>query len=316
MLHFQCAHGCESRTLSLKFYSLFAAKTCKPGTHTMANKSSKKSDYSDFWRKQIDDFDSIYLIRSDKEYIVYLDKGYDIEWLTTPEYDQHGAEDQQQHNAIYSEAAALECAPCHGLSNGIRKQYKRLIGEALTFNFEDDYDAARRMLEEAKAYIRARSEEISRYWYLSASSIMAAVMIVIGALIWIFREPISAYLTADFIWLCLAAAAGSSGAWLSVIGRSGQLKFDCSAGAALHYLEGASRIWAGALSGVLVALAVKSGFVLAPLSRNGDSLIVVMVAAFAAGAGERLATSIVSTFDSTHVAAGRSRNRRGDQAGG
>lgn len=271
----------------------------------MANRPSKKSDYSDFWCEQIDDFDSIYLIRSDKKFIVYLDKHYDIEWLTTPEYDDHGAQDQQQHNAISSEGAALECAPCHGLSNEIKKQYKRLIGEALSFNFEDDYAAARRMLEEAKAYIRARSQEISRYWYLSASSIMAAVMIVMGALIWIFREAIGAWLTADFIWLCLATVAGSCGAWLSVIGRSGQLKFDCSAGKTLHYLEGASRIWAGALSGVLVALAVRSGFVLAPLSRDGDSLIVVMVAAFAAGAGERLATSIISTFDSTHVAATR-----------
>lgn len=286
-------------------------------TYTMANRPSKKSDYSDYWRDQIgDDFDSIYLIRSDKEFIVYLDEDHDIDWLTTPQYDQHGAKDQPQHNAIYSEGVALQCAPCHGLSNEIKKQYKRLIGEALSFNFDDDYDTARRMLEEARAYIRARSKEISRYWYLSASSVMAAVMIVIGALIWIFRDPISACLTADFIWLCLAAVAGSCGAWLSVIGRSGQLKFDCSAGETLHYLEGASRIWAGALSGVLVALAVKSGFVLAPLSRNGDSIIVVMLAAFAAGAGERLATSIISTFDSTHVAAGRGRNRRGDQSGG
>jgi hypothetical protein len=95
-----------------------------------------------------------------------------------------------------------------------------------------------------------------------------------------------------------------------------KLKFDNSAGETLHYLEGASRIWLGALSGVIVALAVKSGFVLAPLSRNGDSITVLMLAAFVAGAGERLATSIISTFDSTHVAARGGRNRRGDQSGG
>jgi hypothetical protein len=65
-------------------------------------------------------------------------------------------------------------------------------------------------------------------------------------------------LSGNFIWLSVAAAAGSCGALLSVIWRSGQLKFDSSAGEILHYLEGASRILAGALSGVLVALAVKS----------------------------------------------------------
>jgi hypothetical protein len=100
-----------------------------------------------------------------------------------------------------------------------------------------------------------------------------------------------------------------------VIWRSGQLKFDCSAGKALHYLEGASRIWAGALSGVVVALAVKSQLVLAPLTRGGNAMTVLMLAAFAAGAGERLATSIISTFESTHLATASGRankQKRGD----
>ena len=122
-------------------------------------------------------------------------------------------------------------------------------------------------------------------------------------MVWIWRQPITTALTANFIWLCLAAVAGASGALLSVIWRSGLIKFDCSAGRALHFLEGASRIWAGALSGVLVALAVKSEFILAPLTRGGHALTVIMLAAFATGAGERLATSIISTLKSTHVPA-------------
>jgi hypothetical protein len=57
---------------------------------------------------------------------------------------------------------------------------------------------------------------------------------------------------------------------------------------------------------VLVALAVKSEFILAPLTRSGNTTTVIMLAAFAAGAGERLATSIISTFESAHLAtAGR-----------
>jgi len=196
-----------------------------------------------------------------------------------------------------------------------KRHYKRLVGEAIAFNFEDDYDNAQRMLREAQTYIRVRSEEISRRWYLSACAIMATIMIVLGLIIWFLREPISAALTPNFVWLCLAAVAGSCGALLSVIWRSGQLKFDCSAGEALHYLEGASRIWAGALSGVLVALAVKSQLVLAPLTHGTNTTTVIMLAAFVAGAGERLATSIISTFESTHpVTASRrdqSRTARG-----
>ena len=150
-----------------------------------------------------------------------------------------------------------------------------------------DYQTAEQMLKEARTYIQVRSEEMSRRWYLSASAVMTAIMMVLGLLIWIFRASITSALTENIIWLSLAAVAGSCGALLSVIWRSGQLKFDCSAGAILHYIEGASRIWAGALSGVLVALAVKSEFILAPLIRSGNAMTVIMLAAFAAGAGER-----------------------------
>jgi hypothetical protein len=268
--------------------------------------SSIKSDYGDVWGHVKPD----YLIRVTKDYIVYLDKENDLDWETRPEYDKHGPADRKKHNAVLSDAAVLECTPCHGLPTQTKRQFKRLIGEGLSCSFENDYPNAAQMIHQAEAYIRARSEEMSRRWYLSASAFMASVMIALGLLIWVWREPISVALTANFIWLFLAAVAGSCGALLSVIWRSGQLRFDCSAGEALHYLEGASRIWAGALSGVLVALAVKSEFVLAPLTHSGNTMPVIIFAAFVAGAGERLATSIISTFETTHLATTSGRGQK------
>ena len=289
----------------------------REGRQIMTDAPTKTTSYSDFWRDKIEKYDSIYLVRSAKSYVVYVDPVGDVDWMTTDEYDQQGAEDQQKHNAILSDGAVLECTPCHGLSEEAKKHFKRLVGEALSYNFEDDYQTAERMLSEARTYARVRSEEVSRRWYLSASTVMAAVMFALGLAIWFEREPITEGLSANFIWLCLAAVAGACGALLSVIWRSGQLKFDSSAGRALHYLEGASRIWASALSGVLVALAVKSEFVLAPLTRGGNTMTVIMLAAFAAGAGERLATSIISTFESTHLAttSGRDHNRKNGGSG-
>jgi hypothetical protein len=65
---------------------------------------------------------------------------------------------------------------------------------------------------------------------------------------------------------------------------------------------------------VVVALAVKSEFVLAPVTRGGNAMTTILLAAFAAGAGERLATSIISTFDSTHVGAADGRaNKQKDK---
>jgi hypothetical protein len=81
------------------------------------------------------------------------------------------------------------------------------------------------------------------------------------------------------------------GASLSVILRTGNQQFDCSAGRALHYLEGASRILAGALSGTIVALAVQTEVILALLLRGGKIMAIMILAGLAAGAAERLAPS-------------------------
>jgi hypothetical protein len=51
--------------------------------------------YSDFRRDKIEDFNFIYLIRSAERYVVWLDKAGDIDWMTTDEYDEQGAKDQQ-----------------------------------------------------------------------------------------------------------------------------------------------------------------------------------------------------------------------------
>lgn len=166
-----------------------------------------------------DKIEANFLIRSTNDFVVYLDKNDDIDWMTTVEYDKHGPKEQQKHHAILSNGAVLECSACHGLAVETKRHFRRLIGEAIAYSLDDDYENAQEMLQNARGYIRARSEETSRRWYLSASAIMAAIMIAFGLLIWIWRGPLAAALTVNFVWICLAAVAASCGALLSVIAR-------------------------------------------------------------------------------------------------
>jgi predicted Zn-dependent peptidase len=76
--------------------------------------------------------------------------------------------------------------------------------------------------------------------------------------------------------------------------RTGKLTLDSSAGAKLHYLEGASRILAGGFSGLLASLAVKTGIILSMYDATSKLNDMMILTAFAAGAAERLAPSIVS----------------------
>ena len=248
------------------------------------------------------------LILSTKEYIVFIDQEGDVDWETNPDFDEETLKDPlynlQKQNSILNGEASLEATPTGSFDKPTRLSFKRLLGEAIARSFDYDYEGAEEMLASASQYIRARSEEKSRFWYLSASFLMAAVFLIVGIAFWTFREQVSQVLSPSRTFLALASVAGAMGALLSVIWRSGSLQFDASAGRNLHYLEATSRIWAGALSGFLVASAVKCDLILTAFSRDGNLQGVMMLAAFAAGTSERLAGSIISKFKSIEVRLG------------
>ena len=239
------------------------------------------------------------------EYVGRIDLKGNIDWETSKAYDAsvltNCKYNHSKYHSILNDAALLEVSPCDGLTRETRKQFKRLIGEALRCSFEFDYVDAKNMIRAAGKFVRARSEEVSRRWYLFASFLATSPFALIGAIIWGLRDKAIHSFGIDATWMSLSAVAGAIGALLSVITRTGRLKFDCSAGWELHLLEGVSRIVAGAISGLIVALAIRSDLIFTALSQGIHIHKIMIVGALAGGAGERLATSIISKFDAGHI---------------
>src|SRR5581483_1535854 len=159
-------------------------------------------------------------------------------------------------NTIINQSELLQASLSEGLPKPIKEQAYDLIGAALTSCFEFDYESAEQMLATAQKYIQTRNEEISRYWYLSATFAAAVSIVVICSALFALASHFSSAMDIIWRWAILAAAAGAIGALLSVISRSGRLSFDPAAGRNLHYLEAASRIAAGSLSGLIVYIAI------------------------------------------------------------
>jgi hypothetical protein len=274
----------------------------KPGD---SQPKKARGDYAEKWGH----IKHTYLILVEEHFIVFLDEAGDIDWETSLEYDAKGHKDTHKHNAIINDAALLETTPCDGVRADRKRHFKRLIGEAIARSLDDDYASAETMLAAAGKYISARTLETSRFWYLSASVVATVPFVLFGCALWRWRAEFIQVLGFTVFWLAMSAVAGALGALLSVTTRAGELKFDTSAGRTLHYLEAASRIGTGVLSGVVVALAVHTEVILAPLSRGNKMPAIMVLAAFAGGAAERLATSIISKFSpaDTKVAHNESR---------
>ncbi|HEX4304060.1 MAG TPA: hypothetical protein VHZ78_14785 [Rhizomicrobium sp.] len=239
--------------------------------------------------------DIYFLIEATGEFIVYLDSENDVDW-ETDSYTEGSKADATRFNAALNRAAVLEATPCTGLSFEMRRHFKRLVGEGIARALEHEHELAQGVLNSAEAYVRARSQELSRFWYLSASFVAAAPFALLGLLFWLAPAATSAVVGKPGYLLVLSAVSGVLGALLSVIARTGAQTFDTSSSKSTHYLEAISRIFAGGISGVIVTVAVQAGLVLGGFVKNPYDPHVILLVALAAGSSERLATSIMENI--------------------
>jgi hypothetical protein len=242
------------------------------------------------------------LVTSTGEYIVYIDKAINLQWETTAAYDTKSAQAKgyklADHNLVAGEVAILDARARAEFGLATREEALCLLGGAVVCSLEFDYDSAQKSLIRAEEFLRERSREASRFWYLMASALTTLPFLVCALVVWLNLPSALKALGPTVTWMLLSACAGACGALFSVILRSGKLNLDPWAGKGIHHLEGASRIWAGAFSGLIASLAIKAGLLLGAVAAD-EKRAVMILAAIAAGSSERLATSIISKIDQT-----------------
>ena len=245
-----------------------------------------------------------FLVYFNKNVLVYVDNEFDVNWVTTPEYDELFPKNNELQNEVLNLAASIETTPCEYLNESLKLGFKRLVGEGIARALREDYVNAKQILAKAEAFVNQRSQEQSRFWYLSASGCAGAVAGAVGLILWLNRTPAIKSIGTIAFEAILACVAGALGATLSIIMRMGKVHLDSLSGRSLHYMEGASRVIAGSLSGLLVFLAFMSGQILPALMKSGNAHVAILLIALVAGASERWAPSIVSRLESSAGSAG------------
>jgi len=240
-----------------------------------------------------------YLVLSTEEFIVFLDDVYDLDWKTTVDFENRelSVEDKKNFNSVCNEIAYLESIPLDDLKEKTIINYKRQIGEALVRNFRNDYYNAHKMLELAKDYIIDRNADKSRFLYLKASGLITLIAISFGSLSWLFRDLIINIIGITAFYLWLSFLIGSLGAYLSITLRMGKTNLDYHATKKLHYMEGTTKVFAGMISGLLVALCIKAGILLPVFEKVGSTHLAMVIGGLIAGASERLAPSLIRKIE-------------------
>ena len=240
-----------------------------------------------------------YLILKTDDFIVFLDSDLDVDWQTSERYDEVGPKDPGEHNAILNRVAALECIPNDHHKSSIRQNFKRMVGEGVARSLDHDYDGAKKILDQAQAYIADRNVEMARYWQLSTACALGVIIGLLGMGLWAFRTFLTRGWSELGYFVVMAGVAGSLGAVLSMVFRMGRSFPTSEAPKTLHILEAASRVFAGCLSGALIAASVEVGLILPVFKETGQTHVAMLIAGMASGASERWAPSLIGRLETS-----------------
>ena len=260
-------------------------------------------NYDELWRKA--GLDIHILIFATSEFIVFLDSQLDLDWQTTPKQDRLLDAQAASVAKVLNQVASLQSVPVDSLSKANKLNFRRMVGEAVARCLDGDCASANSMLRDAEEFVNGRNQDIARHWFLTAAFVTALAPALLGVAFWIWRDRLRSYLGVTTVNVILGCSMGALGALLSVITRMSKIPVDPSAGRALHYWEGLSRILTGVISALIIQIAIKLGFLLPSLNPYGAAGN--LFTGFLAGVSEHLVSNFIKRFEMTAL---RSHNKR------
>lgn len=242
------------------------------------------------------------LIVVESNYIVFLDEKLYMHWW----YDGSYGKFADGFGAVLARQADLEATSTLLLKKPHLEPFRRMLAEAIARLLDDrSVEHANEMLNVAAVYLRARSLERARIWFIGAMMIATSISLVIGLLFWKNREAALSFLgfSPGAAEVFVGVSMGSLGALLSVLLRLNRLPVDPSAGPRVHYFEGVMRVLVGALAGALFIMAVKSNLLLSTINQQPSVLTLLIVLSIVAGASEQLLPNLINRISSVLVGA-------------
>lgn len=248
----------------------------------------KNGDYHAELNKTIQD-----LVLSNEEYLVYVASDYSIQWITT---EEHQASDH--FGEILSRVAILEARSGFIEDPSALGNIRRQIAEGLARCLSGDQKTVcLAILDEVDHLLVARNKETAWKWYFMAAYKVTGVCSLALVLLWLMRAYVVENIGRTAFEVSLGIFCGAIGALLSATTRANRLVMDANAGKQIHQLEGLSRIGAGLIGALFVALSFEGGLVMGGVQFPGSRLAMLLAFCIAAGASERLVPSLVDKIE-------------------
>lgn len=217
----------------------------------------------------------------DFNYLVFIDIAGDLDWLCD---DDHSTQQlSKETSTVIARALSVEATPCKHLKEQEWMAFKKILGASIVSAFEESYDDAETLMNQARVYLKQRTEERSRRWMLVNSTVLMLILGLVGCLL--FASAVR-----------IPSLFGLLGAYVSIVGHSGSRRTDAGAGRTLHWVEAFVRLVVGIILGNLGIC-----FFNCPLAPElGRELCTtdagIRIVAFVAGLIDGFVPSMISTY--------------------
>lgn len=212
-------------------------------------------------------------------YVVCLDPENDIDWKDTRDKSVWSADDQKSWSKCISQLDDSHAEPTGHLDEETVRTFKKKLAAGYVLCFEKNFDEVDSVIKNALDFLRKRNMEESRKIFLIASTIMASVVFVL----WSINQGLCHTITDKW---SLALLMGVLGAYFSIWTRYGKLTFKGLSSICLHWLEALTRLIIGAISAVVMVLALDCRFIMPEFPADMIPYIYGLIG-FAGGFSER-----------------------------
>jgi len=229
------------------------------------------------------------LILRTNDFIVYLDDELFVEWSN----NDFSRESVIEFDKIVNRMSNLEINSMHLLSKKQLLPFRRLLGESIARILNSkNTDAANKILDDAEEFLKNRSVERARIWYLNSSFCATLFFLFFASVIWGFRNYLNNLVPPEFVQIITLALLASIGALISIISRVSSISVNAFAGLQIHVTEGVLRIFVGIIGALFLLILVKADILLGFLG-NKDNISFLIAISIVAGFSEQLVPNLI-----------------------
>lgn len=219
-------------------------------------------------------------------FIVFIDSDNDLDYLDKRDHKDWKENEKDQLSQSIAQLQIAEATPHLNLSEDQVLAFKRRLGGGYVMALHRNFGGVDGIIRDAVTFLLQRNREQARIMFLESAGVVALAVAV--ASMAMYCHGLSNK------WL-FGIAFGVLGAFTSIWTRYGRQSMTGLATRWLHYLESASRLFIGAVFGVVAMFAIKCGLLFSGIEQDIE-VFAYSLTSFAAGFSERFVPSLIEKF--------------------